>query len=436
MAQFVSFLGTGRYLQNIYHGENDFESSVTRFAQVAILEMLLEENEHIKEICLFVTKEAIDTNHQDYAHEKDNYYYDGLKKALATHKDLKDIEVKLVHIPSEQTEEDLWKLFEKMYDTLEEDGKVFFDITHSFRSIPLVALLVANFTKTIKNSKVKRLFYGNEVKQADRNNPDAIGEASIVDITTMVNLLDWSTGVEGFLETGNPKQIAKLSKERFVEDYDRNILPIKNLVESLNDLHQLMETSRGIALQEKINHVKENIEAAKNVSDEALPQFSKLMAEIEDKVDLFTDSRRENMWGTIKWCAEHGLYQQAYTLAVEYIISIVYEMLDEQKVIDAQENLEEMRDTRKAISGILHVLFNPKAKFKKEFKEKHQDLITAIGKITNEHKDIFNIFQTINRYRNNINHAEYAQENLTVGSIHSRIDKFVSDIRPLFFEND
>src|SRR5699024_11941905 len=107
-------------------------------------------------------------------------------------------------------------------------------------------------------------------------------------------------------------------------DLTKDLLPIVNLARSLNHLNESMETSRGVKIQQDIKHVKENLQKVKQVPEHLMPQFSKLINKIEEKVDGFTNDRRVNMCATIKWCAISGLHQQAYTFAFEYIISVMY----------------------------------------------------------------------------------------------------------------
>lgn len=46
-----------------------------------------------------------------------------------------------VDIPEGKSEEELWEIFKKISDAVDEGEEVIFDITHGFRSLPMVALL-------------------------------------------------------------------------------------------------------------------------------------------------------------------------------------------------------------------------------------------------------------------------------------------------------
>jgi len=428
----------------IYTKNNDFEARPTRFVQTALFEMLKHEGEHIDKVYVFITEEAKDRNYYD-CKMKDGTIRRGLKniwtEMFPEHKD----KLIPVNISSDQSEEGHWKLFEDIYEVIEKNDEIYFDITHSFRSMPLIALLVTNFARIIDRAKINRLLYGNfevllEVSNSLGKKLEDIDiqkkKAPIVDITSMLNLFDWSTGVESFLETGNPKQILQLTEDRLRGGSTKDLLPIVNLARSLNHLNESMETSRGVKIQQDIKHVKENLQKVKQVPEHLMPQFSKLINKIEEKVDGFTNDRRVNMWATIKWCAISGLHQQAYTFAFEYIISVMYAELMKQKVIEKQESNRNIRNDRDQISYIMQTILNPKQDFTTHYKKDNEKLINEIDSIMNEELEAFRHFQTITKYRHNMNHAEKAQEELPVTKIHANIIEIVDGIKPIFFKKN
>ena len=324
----ITFIGTGDYDECIYTGADNFESKPTRFIQTALFEMLRHEGEKIDEVYLFITKEAEEKNYFDNKTRKGGIPYKGLKNVWAEYFPEDVNKLKLVYISSNQGEEDQWRLFEQVFDVVEKKDALYFDITHSFRSVPMIALLVANFAKTIHGASIERLLYGNFEVLRNLGDLDAVPvaerKAPIVDITSMLKLLDWTTGVQSFLETGNPKQINQLTGDEVRKSGgDGQFVKIRDLSETLYGFNAALETSRGRIVHNIIPGLKENLKRAKEVSDEVMPQFSKLMSKIESKVELYSDDKIENMWVTIKWCVDHGLYQQAITLAREYIISVV-----------------------------------------------------------------------------------------------------------------
>ncbi len=60
-------------------------------------------------------------------------------------------------IPNGKSEADIWQIFSKMTENLDEGDEVIFDVTHGFRSIPILALLATSFLRIIA-----RLDHGDE----------------------------------------------------------------------------------------------------------------------------------------------------------------------------------------------------------------------------------------------------------------------------------
>ncbi len=80
------------------------------------------------------------------------------------------------------------------------DSEVAFDITHSFRSLPIYNISVLNYIKncTTKPLRIAHVYYGNlEVK---KENNDV---APIVDLVELINVLDMASGAREFVNTGN-----------------------------------------------------------------------------------------------------------------------------------------------------------------------------------------------------------------------------------------
>src|SRR5690625_304190 len=437
MRKLISFIGNNEYKECVYYDQNNFTSKPTKFVQTALFQLLEHEGENIDEVYLFITKEAAKKN-----------YYDSVTWERETYKGLKSIwkqyfpdhvdKLKTIDIPSDQLEADQWVLFEKIYSVIKPGDEIYFDITHSFRSIPMITLLGANFARVVQNATIKRLLYGNfdaVRKLGDIDSlPVAERKAPIVDITSMYNLFDWTIGVQSFLETGNPNQIDKLAEGKVKENYrDQNLIAVKRLTSSLNRLNHLMESSRGLEVHKTVPNVKENINRVKDISDDVMPQFSKLMDKIEEKVDTLSKTRYENMWGTIKWCADHGLHQQAYTFAREYIVSVIYDQLLEKVPQLKIKNYYDERQVRDNIVGIILSEYNPEIKLKLKNERKFTDIVEPTKEIIAQYSESLKSFQTIVKYRNNINHAEKAQIELPYTRIHSKMDGIVKEIKSIFY---
>jgi CRISPR-associated Csx2 family protein len=65
-----------------------------------------------------------------------------------------------VDIPDGKSEEELWEIFEAISKAVQEGDEIVFDITHGFRSLPMIAMLTIAYLKQVKGVKVQHVVYG------------------------------------------------------------------------------------------------------------------------------------------------------------------------------------------------------------------------------------------------------------------------------------
>lgn len=85
--------------------------------------------------------------------------------------------------------------------------EVAFDITHSFRSLPIYNLIIFNYIKNITRFKltISHIYYGNvDIKR------ELDGKAPIVDLGELSKILDLTSGVAEFKDTGNAVSLLPL----------------------------------------------------------------------------------------------------------------------------------------------------------------------------------------------------------------------------------
>lgn len=87
-------------------------------------------------------------------------------------------------------------------ESVPENSEIIFDITHAFRSIPVIVLLASAFLEKARNVKIKGVYYG----QYDPKN----NRASIFDLTPAIKLLDWLTATDTFINTGSSQKLGQL----------------------------------------------------------------------------------------------------------------------------------------------------------------------------------------------------------------------------------
>ena len=137
---FLSFLGLGNpeigYRESSYidKDKNKISKNV-KYVQNAVVE--IEEN-NFDETYIFCTEEVLKKRFNELEKEK-NYKY------------------KSIEIVKGKDEEEIWAIFQRIYDVLEENDEVTFDVTHSYRFLPMLGLLLLYFLKILHAAKVEVL---------------------------------------------------------------------------------------------------------------------------------------------------------------------------------------------------------------------------------------------------------------------------------------
>ena len=204
---FISFLGTGGYSNGRYsHGK--YLSPETRFIQVATLQYI---NNQISpwrpedKVVILLTKSAEKRNWDNYgAKDKDGFYYRGLKDRLEELQYPFSI-TPLKDIPIGGTEKEILDIFSTLFDAVEDGDELFFDVTHGFRSLPMLALVMGNYAKFLKKAlKVKSITYGAYEAREKNVSP-------IVNLQVLSELQDWTFAAADYIENGNANRLAKLT---------------------------------------------------------------------------------------------------------------------------------------------------------------------------------------------------------------------------------
>lgn len=121
---------------------------------------------------------------------------------------------------------DTLRLIEELLDD-EYDYEVAFDITHSFRSLPIYNLVILNYIKNItkKHITIKHIYYGNIEASHELDY-----KAPIVDLNDLAYVLDLTNAVAEFKDTGNSVSLIKTIE---------NDEPLKEVLEKFDLAMQL-----------------------------------------------------------------------------------------------------------------------------------------------------------------------------------------------------
>ena len=161
---FLSFLGKSIYRPTYYIDRNIQKEdgiSENRFVQVATISNYCRDFKEDDKIFILTTNEALH-NWEEAKHKSfsgDWVLYDSLEKSIG------EIGLKVkaenINIKDGESTEELWEVFQTIYDLIEERDELIFDITHGFRTLPMFVVVFLNYAKLLKNVKVQGIYYGN-----------------------------------------------------------------------------------------------------------------------------------------------------------------------------------------------------------------------------------------------------------------------------------
>lgn len=341
---FISVLGTGFY-NSCKYVKDSFVSSETRFIQQATLEYLKVKNnwntkntegDVIDRIIILLTDGAKETNWNkdittrlNKTGEEESY--------VRLEQTLNEMElpcpVETLSIPDGKSEDEMWTIFNTVYNALKPNDELYFDLTHSFRYLPMLVLVLGNYAKFLKGVKVKHISYGNyEARDSTTN------QAPLMDILSLTMLQDWTFAAADLIQNGNIEKLQELKennalvpllRERGKKNIDRRMAEgyldgyIDSLRNFLNDMKLCL--SPNILNGVTINQIKDCHEQVSEAFEKVIAPIPPIISKIQRSLQGFetTDTMYpesiRNGYEAAKWCYDHQLYQQAVTILDENI---------------------------------------------------------------------------------------------------------------------
>jgi len=248
-----------------------------------------------------------------------------------------------VRIEKGSTPDELWSVFGAVVAAVPRDSRVVFDITHGFRSLPLVSVLAVAFLWTARNVQLRALVYG--AFEARTGDPPV---APVFDLTPMVNLLEWIAAVERFRHhlDGEPLQhlLETIQRQAHKDKSENPPRQLSSIGKALNRLSDALLLGRVREVITEAPRLSKSL-ASENVANEAgrwakpfglmLEPLQSLFAQLggQSEADLDAHRRLAEVYN------ERGLYPQAITLLREWLISEACRLagLSDAQILDANE---------------------------------------------------------------------------------------------------
>jgi CRISPR-associated DxTHG motif protein len=294
----IAFLGTGEYKCATYRwNDHTYETS---FVQEAFVHWLKPET-----TCVLLTKGA-----------RAKHWDDDLSQRLQGHTQIVEVD-----IPDGKSEAELWEIFEAISEVVQEGDEIAFDITHSFRSLPMIALLTIAYLKQVKGVKVQYVLYGAYEARDNQGAP-------VFDLTPFADLLDWLAAAKMFTATGDSSELGRLIQDvqdaahRNKEAYGDSLpLALKNFGAALKEVSNDLLLARVPNLPKSVSNLIEKQKRASAEVSQWVPPLRLLLDKIAATYAPFQDDSLPNQAKLIRWYLNHNHIVQAMTLAREWVVS-------------------------------------------------------------------------------------------------------------------
>jgi CRISPR-associated DxTHG motif protein len=392
----LTFLGTSNYQKTTYSWQQQPVS--TRLFPEALARWF-----DADEMLVLLTAEA--KQHQHWA---------DLQNALLGY----SLQLTPVDIPSGKSEQELWGIFDQMVSVLGEGDDIIFDVTHAFRSLPMLALLAAAFLRVAKGIRLQHLLYGAyEARQGDI--------APVFDLSPFISLLDWTTATDRFIKRGNASELAAFLKDAHQQAWRKRAteseLPrhLQSLGARLEELSQALRLSRPAEVSEKAEQVTAALAPATAEMESFARPFTLLLNKVRATTEPFRNNTLASQRKLVHWYVEHEQYVQAATLAREWLVSWTCEQL---QITDAQN-----RDARLSVEETINQA--QKRKRQREINEEsvHQ---ASLERLT-QFDELLKVWSQLAQLRNDVAHCGMnnnpdSAKNLIqrIKSIASQLDQF------------
>lgn len=425
---FISVLGTGFYSECVYK-IGEFRSDTTRFIQQATLQMLTQQKvggEWTKDdqIYIVLTEKAKESNWEVPRGKRYNpkdakeVDYIGLKSVFEQMQ--LPTPIKTIDIPDGNNEKELWGIFDKIYTILESGDELYFDLTHGFRYLPMMVLVLGNYAKFLKHTEVKSITYGNYESRDKETNI-----APIINITPLAALQDWTNAAADYLEHGDAtklkicadKPLITIARETKGQDQDATTL-IK-LSKQLYEFSNLISFNRGdeIIIGKQSEQIKALLEKA---DAEYIRPMGPLFKQIAKSVRNFNPDSPENMIEASRLCLDHSDFQASITLLQEGIVS----MLCRKFHLDVKDKGDREIATQ-ALNKLGLELQNKEYRPLSPYKETIIKRIIDSGIISSE---LANQWNKITEDRNDFNHAGLRASYKDAETLRNNISSYLSAV--------
>lgn len=311
---FLSMLGSTNYTECTYiEPSSGYKSAKVKFIQEAMLDKIARQWSQDDTIYIFVTSGKKGSKQKNWLNNGHGNNDTGLEERLDS-MNLK-AKVEAVEIPDGNNEDEIWEIFRCVYVSICENDNIYIDVTHGYRYLPMLSIVLLNYAKHLKNVNVKSISYGNFEGRNENN------EANIINLMSFSLLQEWSNAANNFIRFGNAKALNKI-----IQNYQRSdpkYNGVAEFTECVKNIADSINTNRKIELISGENFRKLNA-LSNDLKKDLIPAYAPLIDKIQEKTQKFSpDINIMNGFHAVDWCIKNELVQQGITLLQESVLTYI-----------------------------------------------------------------------------------------------------------------
>jgi len=378
MRKLITFLGKGKYDETTYRW--DKLEYTTRYFAEAVANWLRPD-------CVYVllTPEA-------EADEKK--HWPNLKERLEARR----FAIVPIRIPGGQDASELWQIFQAIERQVVKEGdELIFDITHGYRSLPILFLLVVAYLRQIRGVQLLHILYGAyDARDMEKN------ISPVYEITPLVSLLDWLTAAKIFMTTGDGRELAGLI--RTISNLPQQQ---EGLATPFEELSTLLMLNRVPNIPSAARHFTHAVEAtaAVELPVQARPLTSILQHISKTYENISKPDDAESEMHLVAWYYDKGHMLQAATLAGEFLVNLVIRATKPDRL--SREH------ARSAVSRTIERFLTGKKPTNEQDKDL-EDVRAFLEKFANDHEEAYEKYKSawseLRDIRNDLAHCGYREK--------------------------
>ncbi|MHB1407898.1 MAG: TIGR02221 family CRISPR-associated protein, partial [Desulfitobacteriaceae bacterium] len=285
-----------------------------------------------REVIIFLTEKARQGNWSTRGKNGELSLQEELAELLKE-KEYAGIRVRTVDVSEGFSTKDMWSIFQVVENNVDVGDQVIFDITHSFRSLPFLSLLLLNYTRVFRKITIEGIVYGAFEalgrKDTVQNMPMSERLVNIVDLKEFVKLLDWTVAADHFVKAGDTEDLYRMAEAELsplrakLKSTDENLNQLSWLLQNLHDFSQQAATCRTrTILRKTIPRIANNAVMVGDGSEPYIQALLPILDVVRGRMAGMLDGNDiQTVNALVCWCLEHDKIQQAWTVLRENVIS-------------------------------------------------------------------------------------------------------------------